>query len=198
MTHKNNIKSAFLDSITVMNQFIADEENIQKLNDLATEISRILEQRSRVLICGNGGSHCDAMHFAEEFTGRYRKNREALPVLALGSAPHLTCVANDFGFDQVFSREVQAFGHGGDLLIVLSTSGNSENAYQAILQAKNQGIKTAAFLGKTGGKIKGHCDYEWIVEAETADRIQEVHMAALHILIEAVERDLFPHHYEEN
>ncbi len=175
--------------------FIADENNIEKINQLSIDIATAFKNKGKVLICGNGGSHCDAMHFAEEFTGRFRKNRTALPALALGNAPHVTCVANDFGFNEIFSREVEAFAQKDDILIVLSTSGNSENIINAVEKAKGLGAKTAGLTGKSGGKLKGLCDIEWVVKAENSDRIQEVHMSALHILIEAVERRLFPENY---
>lgn len=196
MSTVENIKNAFLDAQKALETFNADEENFRELEDLADKIVDAFKNKGRVLVCGNGGSHCDAMHFAEEFTGRYRGNREALPALALGSAPHTTCVANDFGFDYVFSREVEAFGQNGDVLIGLSTSGNSANIIEAIKSAKERGLSTALFLGKTGGKLKGQADHEWVVPGSTSDRIQEIHMAALHILIEAVERKLFPEQYQ--
>ncbi|MBF0199260.1 MAG: D-sedoheptulose 7-phosphate isomerase [Planctomycetes bacterium] len=188
------IRSAFLDSIQAMQQFIS-EDNLNQLKLLSQDMASLFERRSRVLICGNGGSHCDAMHFAEELTGRFRKERGALPAMALGDAAHITCVANDYGFDEIFKRHVEAFGNAGDMLIGLSTSGNSANVEKALKEAHNMGLKTVAFLGKDGGVIKGLCDYEFIVSGETSDRIQEVHMAALHIIIEAVERQLYPDNY---
>lgn len=146
----------------------------------------------KVLIAGNGGSLCDAMHFAEELTGIFRHQRKALPAIALSDPGHLTCVANDVGYNAVFSRAVEAFGKEGDIFIALTTSGNSPNLVQAISTAKALGLKTVAFLGKTGGKLKGVADLEWIVEGFSyADRIQEAHMAALHIIIEMIEHELF-------
>ncbi len=189
------VHGAFSDAVKALQEFTADTRSIERVATFSGLIAEILGRRGRVLICGNGGSYCDALHFAEEFTGRYRKDREALPVLALGGGGHITCVGNDFGFGEIFARQVQAFGQPGDLLIGLSTSGNSENILRAIEQAQQQGLKTAALLGKDGGKIKGKCDFEWIAPGATADRIQEVHMCLLHIAIEAVERQLFPRHY---
>lgn len=146
----------------------------------------------KLLLAGNGGSLCDAMHAAEEFTGIFKKVRRALPAIALADPGHLTCIGNDLGYDQVFSRGVEAFGHSGDILIVLTTSGNSPNVVRALESAKAQGLKTIAFLGKGGGRVKGMCDLELIVPATDATaRIQEVHMAALHIIIEAVEQLMF-------
>ena len=191
----NVFRVAFKDALNALSAFIANDEHMQSLSKLADEISSAFDKRGKVLICGNGGSQCDALHFAEEFTGRYRKNRRALPVLALGEASHVTCVGNDYGFEEIFARGVQAFGEAGDILIVLSTSGNSGNIIKAVAEARRKGLKTAALLGKGGGKIKGTCDYEWVVPGETSDRIQEIHMCMLHILIEAIERKMFPENY---
>jgi len=148
-----------------------------------------------VLICGNGGSGCDAQHFAEEFSGRFRKDRKALPVIALMDPAHITCVANDFGYNAIFSRSVAAFGRERDILVALSTSGNSANVKEAILTARDLGMSTIAFLGRDGGQTKGLSDYEIIVPGLYSDRIQEVHMFLLHVLVELVERRLFPELY---
>lgn len=192
---KKAIESAFLVAQSTLQTFIADHENLDRLNQLSETISNIFKKGGKVLICGNGGSHADALHFAEEFTGRFFKDRRALPALALGEATHMTCTSNDYGFEHIFSRGVEAFGKEGDLLIGLSTSGNSRNILTAFDSAKKLGLVTAAFTGKDGGKMKGLCDFEWVVEGKTSDRIQEVHMTALHILIEAVERRMFPELY---
>ena len=135
------------------------------------------------------------MHFAEEFTGRYRKNRRALPVISLSDPSHITCVGNDFGFDQIFARGVDAFGKPGDILIGISTSGNSQNIINAVNLAKERQLGTIGLLGKDGGQLKGQCDVEFIIQEKTADRIQELHMTILHIIIEGVERILFPELY---
>ena len=148
-----------------------------------------------MLACGNGGSACDAVHFAEEFTGRFRKHRRALPVIALTEAAHLTCVANDYGFDEVFARGVEAFGKPGDLLLAISTSGNSPNIVRAVETAKGLGMEVILLLGKSGGKLKGAGTHEILVASETTERVQEIHMLALHVVIESVERALFPENY---
>ena len=135
------------------------------------------------------------MHFAEEFTGRFRKDRKALPSLSISDSSHITCVGNDYGFDAIFSKGVEAFGQEGDFFLGLSTSGNSGNIIEAVKTAKERGMKTVALLGKDGGKLKGMCDYEFIIKANTSDRVQEVHMMILHIIIEGVERILFPENY---
>lgn len=147
------------------------------------------------LIAGNGGSNCDAMHFAEEFTGRFRKDRKALPSISISDSSHITCVGNDYGFDFIFAKGVEAFGQEGDFFFGISTSGNSKNIIEAVKSAKERNLKTVALLGKDGGKLKGACDYEFIIPGETSDRIQEVHMMILHIIIEGVERILFPENY---
>ncbi|HEY4255351.1 MAG TPA: SIS domain-containing protein, partial [Chlamydiales bacterium] len=146
----------------------------------------------KLLVCGNGGSLCDAMHFAEELTGFYREKRPALPAIALSEPGHLTCVGNDIGYDHVFSRAVEAYGQKGDVLAVLTTSGRSANLVNAVKAAKERGVSTIAFLGKTGGLLKGQADLEWIVSGFTwSDRVQEAHMAAIHIIIEQLEKLLF-------
>jgi D-sedoheptulose 7-phosphate isomerase len=146
----------------------------------------------KLLIAGNGGSLCDAMHFAEELTGVFRQKRRALPAIALSCPGHLTCTANDLGFEGVFSRGVEAYGQKGDIFVALTTSGNSKNLLHAALEAKKRGMQVITFLGKTGGELKGKGDLEWCVEGfKYSDRIQEAHMAAIHILIEMVEKKLF-------
>ena len=145
--------------------------------------------------CGNGGSHCDAMHFAEEFTGRYRKDRRPLGAMALGDPSHTTCVSNDYGFQHVFSRQIEGLGRPGDLLLGLSTSGNSQNVVEAVEAAKAKNIKTVGLLGKTGGKLNDLVDLPIVIPAETSDRIQEMHIKIIHNVIETVERELFPENY---
>ncbi|HPI26644.1 MAG TPA: D-sedoheptulose 7-phosphate isomerase, partial [Candidatus Cloacimonadota bacterium] len=154
-------------------------------------ITECYRNHGQVIIFGNGGSMCDAMHFAEELTGRFRQDRPPLPAIAISDPSHITCVGNDYGFDEIFARGVQAYGKPGDVAIGISTSGNSENILRALDRAISMGLKTVALLGKDGGKLKGLCDMELIIPGETSDRIQEVHMAILHILIEKIERDLF-------
>ncbi|MDD9974440.1 MAG: SIS domain-containing protein, partial [Candidatus Poribacteria bacterium] len=143
----------------------------------------------------NGGSLCDAVHFAEECTGKFRSDRKPLPAIALGDAGHITCTANDFGFAEIFARPLSALGHPGDLLIVLSTSGNSENVVRAAAVAKSRGMQVFGLLGGDGGDLKQHCDICLIAPGNTADRIQEIHIKVLHILIEHIERLMFPENY---
>lgn len=149
----------------------------------------------KAMSCGNGGSHCDAMHFAEELTGRFCKDRRPLGALALGDASHVTCTSNDYGFDYIFSRQVEALGKKEDVLIVLSTSGNSANVIEAVKAATTMGIKTVGLLGKTGGELKDLVDVAIVVPAEDSGRIQEMHIKIIHTVIETLERELFPENY---
>ncbi|CCB92186.1 phosphoheptose isomerase [Waddlia chondrophila 2032/99] len=162
-------------------------------------LAQVFKSGHKVIVAGNGGSLCDAAHFAEELTGFFRNPRRALPAIALSEPGHLTCTGNDLGFDWVFSRGVEAFGQPGDLFVGLTTSGNSPNIINAVQAAQKQGLRTILFLGKDGGKLKGAADIEWIVDGFlTSDRIQEAHMAAIHVMIEAVEHLLFSGHLSKS
>ena len=179
----------------LLKNFIEQEEKEETTEKVAKDLAEVFTNGNKVLICGNGGSNCDALHFAEEFTGRFRKERRALPAIAISDSSHITCVGNDYGFDYIFSKGVEAYGKEGDMFIGISTSGNSGNVIKAVEKAKELGMKTVALLGKDGGKLKGMCDYEFIIPGETSDRIQEIHMMILHIIIEGVERIMFPENY---
>ncbi|MFR9019451.1 MAG: D-sedoheptulose 7-phosphate isomerase [Fusobacterium sp.] len=179
----------------LLKNFIEQEEKDRITEKIAEELAEAFTNGNKVLICGNGGSNCDALHFAEEFTGRFRKERRALPAIAISDSSHITCVGNDYGFDYIFSKGVEAYGKEGDMFIGISTSGNSGNVIKAVEKAKELGMKTVALLGKDGGKLKGMCDYEFIIPGKTSDRIQEIHMMILHIIIEGVERIMFPENY---
>src|SRR3712207_1267120 len=181
--------------LALLKQFIEEEEKRGETETVAKSLAEVFRNKGKALICGNGGSNCDAMHFAEEFTGRFRKERPALPAISLSDSSHITCVGNDYGFDYIFSKGVEAYGQEGDFFIGISTSGNSPNVIEAVKTAKERKLKTLALLGKDGGKLKGMCDYEFIIPGETSDRIQEIHMMILHIIIEGVERILFPENY---
>ena len=148
------------------------------------------------MACGNGGSMCDSMHFIEELTGRYRKDRDPICAISMGDPSHITCVANDYGYEHIFSRNVQAWGRPGDTLLAISTSGNSENVIKAVEMAKSKNMKVVGLLGKTGGKLKEMVDVPLIVDCPITDRIQEIHIKLIHIFIEGIEREIFPEHYQ--
>ena len=190
-----NIRDALLEARDVLDRFIRNPENIATIAETAELIRDVFEREGRVFACGNGGSLCDATHFAEECTGKFRSDRKPLPAIALSDAGHITCTANDFGFAEIFARPLLALGHPGDLLVVLSTSGNSENVVRAAVAAKSRGMKVFGLLGRDGGSLKQHCDICLIAPGDTADRIQEIHIKVLHILIEQVERLMFPRNY---
>lgn len=171
---------------------LASEAHVIFIEQLALAITECLCDRKKVIIAGNGGSLCDAMHFAEELTGFFRKKRRALAALALSDVAHMSCISNDLGYEHVFARGIEAHGQEGDLFIALSTSGNSTNLVLACKRAKELGLKTAALLGKGGGATQGICDLELIIKGfTTSDRIQEAHMTALHTCIEIVEEHMF-------
>ncbi|MCC6676385.1 MAG: SIS domain-containing protein [Phycisphaerales bacterium] len=171
---------------------------MERLHTIAELLAATFRTGRKVMICGNGGSSCDAAHFAEELTGRFRAptparpDRPPLPAMACTDPGHITCTANDYGFEHVFARWVGAFGHPGDCLIVLSTSGNSDNILRAIDAAKVIGMTTIALLGKTGGPALPRADHAVIVPGRTSDRIQELHMLILHAFVEHVEDALYP------
>ena len=188
-------KEALQNSLNLLQSFRDNEQHFVMLEKATQELRTAFQAGNKVLICGNGGSACDAMHFAQEFTGRYRKDRAALPAISLSDPSYLTCVGNDYGFESVFARGVEAYGKKGDIFIGLTTSGNSENVIRACIRAKELGLYTMSLLGQSGGKLKGQADLEWIIPGTTADRIQEVHMFILHLLVEQLERLMFPKNY---
>jgi len=190
-----NLINSYVTTYELLKDFIEIEKKENITEKIALDLAGAFERGNKVLIAGNGGSNCDALHFAEEFTGRFRGNRRALPAISLSDSSHITCVGNDFGFDYIFSRGVEAYGKEGDFFIGLSTSGNSANVIKAVEAAKALGMKTVILLGKDGGKLKGMCDYEYIIPGATSDRIQEIHMMILHIIIEGVEKIMFPENY---
>ena len=191
------IKESYTTTYKLLQEFIKSPENIELTQQIGTKLAEIFKSGGKVIICGNGGSATDAMHFAEEFTGRFRSNRKALPAIALTDSSHITCVGNDYGFAEIFARGVEAYAKPGDMVIGLSTSGNSENIIRAFQKSREISCTTVALLGKDGGKIAGKCDFEFIIPGKTSDRIQELHMIILHIVIEVVERTMFPENYEK-
>ncbi|HIF5583427.1 TPA: D-sedoheptulose 7-phosphate isomerase [Vibrio parahaemolyticus] len=189
--YQDLIRSELNEAAEVLNKFLSDDHNIAQIEAAAKMIADSFKQDGKVLSCGNGGSHCDAMHFAEELTGRYRDNRPGYAGIAISDPSHLSCVSNDFGYDFVFSRYVEAVGRKGDVLFGLSTSGNSGNILKAIEAAKTKGMKTVALTGKDGGKMAGLADVEIRVpHFGYADRIQEVHIKIIHIIIQLIEKEM--------
>ncbi|AAP96066.1 phosphoheptose isomerase [[Haemophilus] ducreyi] len=185
------IKGELQEAADVLAKFMADEKNIQLIQEAALLIANSFKQGGKVLSCGNGGSHCDAMHFAEELTGRYRENRPAYPAIAISDVSHLSCVSNDFGYEYVFSRYIEAVGQTGDVLFGLSTSGNSKNVLNAINIAKEKGMKVIALTGKDGGQMAGLADVEIRVpHFRYADRTQEIHIKVIHILMMLIEFEM--------
>lgn len=188
-------QNALSESHKVLFEFLNDPSQMKMCASLSEMLIRTVQSGGNLFSCGNGGSHCDAMHFAEEFTGRYRKDRRPLGALALGNPSHVTCVSNDYGFEHIFSRELEGLARKGDLLLGLSTSGNSANVIRAFQTAKNLGVHTAALLGRDGGELKNLADLSIVIPAQTSDRIQEMHIKIIHTVIETVERELFPENY---
>ncbi|MFH4664702.1 D-sedoheptulose 7-phosphate isomerase [Vibrio cidicii] len=189
--YQDLIRNELTEAAEVLNKFLSDEHNLAQIEAAAKMIADSFKQDGKVLSCGNGGSHCDAMHFAEELTGRYRENRPGYAGIAISDPSHLSCVSNDFGYEYVFSRYVEAVGRQGDVLFGLSTSGNSGNILKAIEAAKAKGMKIIALTGKDGGKMAGLADVEIRVpHFGYADRIQEVHIKIIHIIIQLIEKEM--------
>ena len=175
----------------VLQDFLQNEDNLKRIEEAAKVISNSIIQGGKVISCGNGGSHCDAMHFAEELTGRYRDNRKAIPAICVSDPSHISCVSNDYGYEFVFSRYLEALGNKGDVLLGISTSGNSPNIIKAAQTAKERGMKVIILSGKDGGKLAQLADIEIRVPHHGyADRIQEVHIKIIHILILLIEKEV--------
>ncbi len=190
-TIRLSIEKEFKQAQSVLENFISDKANLTAIQNASEIMIDSIKKGGKIMSCGNGGSFCDAMHFAEELSGRFRENRKAIPAIAFSDASHITCVANDFGFDKIFSRYVESLGRKGDVLLAISTSGNSKNIINAALQAKEQDIKVIGLTGKDGGNLAKICDQEIRVSHfEFADRIQEIHIKIIHIFILLIEKSL--------
>lgn len=175
----------------IMEEVLGNSTLQQSLADAGAILQEAFRNGNAVFTLGNGGSMCDAMHFAEELSGRYRHNRKPLPASAISDPSYLTCVANDYGYDEVFARYLRAHGRKGDVVCAFSTSGNSPNVLLAAAVAKEKGMHLIGFTGKNGGRLAGFCDIELRAPAsEFADRAQEVHIKLVHILIRLVESGL--------
>ena len=185
------IKSHFLEAQEVLIQFNSNPKNFELILEAGKILIEAINNGGKILSCGNGGSMCDAMHFAEELSGRYREDRKALPAIAIADASHITCTGNDYGFDFIFSRYVEAIGNKNDVLFAISTSGNSKNLLNAISAAKEKGMKVIGLTGKDGGKMAEICDVEIRAPfSKYSDRVQEIHIKIIHSLIDYVEKTL--------
>ena len=187
----DNIRNELTQAIDVLTNFVSDDRNLEAIQQAAVLVADSFKQGGKVLSCGNGGSHCDAMHFAEELTGRFRDNRPSYPAIAISDVSHISCVGNDYGFDYIFSRYVEGVGNKGDVLLGISTSGNSTNVIKAIEAAKQKGMKIITLTGKDGGKMNGLADVDIRVpHFGYADRVQEIHIKIIHILILLIEKEM--------
>ena len=188
----NSIQKEFIEAQEVLNTFIADENNFKLIKMAGDLIVESFNNKGKLISCGNGGSMCDAMHFAEELSGRFRDDRPSLPAMSISDPSYMSCVINDYGADAVFSRYVQGMGFAGDVLIAISTSGNSANVINAAKTAKEQGMKVIAFTGKTGGELAKIADVEIRApHSKYADRVQEIHIKVIHSLIHYIEQQIF-------
>ena len=188
MDNTNVIKQHFLEAQDILTQFLNDEQQMGNIHGAAKLMITALKNGGKIISCGNGGSHCDAMHFAEELTGRYRNNRPGIAAIAISDPSHISCVGNDYGYDYIFSRYVEALGKPGDVLLGISTSGNSKNIVNAMESAKLIGMTTIGLTGKDGGMIKDLCDIEIRAPySNFADRAQEIHIKVIHSLIDSIE-----------
>ena len=187
------VKSALIEARQSLDQLISNDTMLARIQQAAQILGNSFESRARAFSCGNGGSMCDAMHFAEELSGRYRLNRPALAAVAISDPAHMTCVANDFGFDQVFARFLQAHAAAGDCLLAISTSGKSANVLEAARVARDASVTVIALTGRPGTPLGALADVEIATPSGTfADRVQELHIKVIHILVELLERQLFP------
>ncbi|MBN2349308.1 MAG: D-sedoheptulose 7-phosphate isomerase [Bacteroidales bacterium] len=175
----------------VLEIFLADPSNLEKIETAGKTMVTAIKNGNKILSCGNGGSMCDAMHFAEELTGLFRNQRKSIPALAISDPSHITCAANDFGFDYIFSRYIEGMGNPGDVLLAISTSGNSKNIVNAAISAREKNMKIVALTGKSGGKLSQGCDVEIRApQSDYSDRIQEIHIKVIHALIRYIEENI--------
>lgn len=189
--YKSLILENFKEARSAIDEFLKEEQNLECISDAAELMIEALRSGKKIISCGNGGSMCDAMHFAEELSGRFREDRAALAAISISDPSHLSCVGNDYGFDHVFSRYLEGLGNQGDVLLAISTSGKSKNVLNAIQQAKAKGIKIVGLTGKDGGQMAALCDIEIRAPKSTyADRAQEIHIKVIHSLIQSIEKGM--------
>ena len=190
---KDIIQANLQDAQLVLHQFFSDPAKTLSIENAARCLVDALQKGHKIIACGNGGSHCDAMHFAEELSGRYRENRPALAAMAISDPSHISCVSNDFGYNYVFSRFIEGLGSAGDVLLGISTSGNSQNIIEAVKAAQSKGMSVVLLTGKDGGQL---ASFENVFEVRVdhfgyADRIQEIHIKVIHIMIQLIEKMIF-------
>ncbi|CRK85697.1 Phosphoheptose isomerase [Candidatus Providencia siddallii] len=189
--YQNLIRNELKEAASVLANFLKNNTNIESIQKAAILLANTFKKGGKVLSCGNGGSNCDAMHFAEELTGRYRKNRPAYPAIAISDVSHITCVSNDFGYEYIFSRFIEAIGNKEDVLLGISSSGNSKNILNAINTAKNKGMKTIMLTGKNNNILSSKADIKINIQHfGYSDRIQEIHIKIIHILIQLIEKEM--------
>jgi D-sedoheptulose 7-phosphate isomerase len=192
---EDHVTNAFNEAKRVLEIFSGSSKNLSSVHSAINLLTSTFSNGGKVYSCGNGGSMCDAIHFAEELSGKFRNNRAPLPAVAISDPGYLTCVGNDYGYDYIFSRFIEGWGRVGDVTLAISTSGNSTNVINAILTSKKMGLKSIGLLGQNGGKALDLVDIPIIVESPSTDRIQETHIKIIHCLIEGIERNLFPENY---
>ncbi|MBF0360110.1 MAG: D-sedoheptulose 7-phosphate isomerase [Oligoflexia bacterium] len=185
------IKNSFYVAWKLLEDFFNDEENLLAVEKAIATMCFSIKEGRKVISCGNGGSMCDAIHFAEELTGRFHKDRPALPAIAISDPAHLSCTSNDYGYEHVFARWLEALASSGDVLLAISTSGNSKNVIRAVEVAKKKGLKTIGLLGKNGGELKGLVDIPIVIKSDLAERVQEMHIKIIHVMVEGIEREIF-------
>ena len=193
----NHIQAGLAEAKSALERLIADTRQLHNIESAAHLLSNAFKSGDRVFSCGNGGSMCDAMHFAEELSGRFRKDRTPLPAIAIADPSYLTCVANDYGYDQVFARYILGHGSAGGVLVAISTSGNSPSIVNAAKTAQEMGMRVIALTGRTSSTLERNADITiCTLGGEFADRAQELHIKVIHIIIELVERQLYPANYQ--
>ena len=189
--NNNLIKDRLSEAGELLKQFINDDNSMAMINQAGNIISESIKNGNKVIACGNGGSMSDAMHFAAELTGRFHKSRSPLPALAISDPSHITCVANDYGFEYVFSRFIEANANKGDVLFAISTSANSPNILKAAALAKKKNVIVIGLTSNNGGKLATYCDIEIRVPStEFSDRAQELHIKIIHCLVEYIESQM--------
>ena len=188
----NIIKDNLQKSIDCKTKLLEDKNNIQIIEKICKEIIKCYKNGNKICVCGNGGSAADAQHFVAELVGRYLINRKAMPAIAFTTDTSiLTAIGNDFGYNEIFKRQAEALVEEGDILIGITTSGNSKNIELAMIESKRKGAKIVGLLGKTGGVCKDLCDFPIVVNSDRTPNIQECHIAIIHIICEIVEKELY-------